>query len=60
MLMLWLRNMQPSTVPRMAVGVVITTATGSVQDSYCAASTNIVIIIAKISVVEIVVPDCVS
>ena len=60
MLILLFINMQPRTTPRIAVGVVMTTATGSVHDSYWAANTRMVIITANMSIVVMVVPDCVS
>ena len=52
--------MQPMMVPRMAVGIDIITATGSVQLSYWAASTRRVMMTANNSTVVIVVPDWVS
>ena len=53
-------SIHPITVPSMAVGIEMTTAIGSVQLSYCAASTSMVIITAKISTNVMVVPDWVS
>ena len=60
MLMLWLMNIHPSTVPRMAIGIDSTTAIGSVQLSYWAASTSSVRMMAKRNTAVTVVPDWVS
>ena len=54
------KNIHPSTVPKIAVGIEMTTAIGSVQLSYWAAKTRIVMTMAKIRTIEIVVPDWVS
>ena len=43
-------------VPRIAVGIEITTASGSVQLSYWAASTRMVTIMANSNTVVMVVP----
>ena len=52
--------MTPARVPSTAIGMLSITATGSVQLSYCAASTRRVITTANTSTKAMVVPACVS
>ena len=60
MLMLWFMHIHPNTVPNMATGMAGTTAMGSLQLSYWAASTSMVMIMAKMNTTFTVSPDCVS
>ena len=50
-------QMHPRIVPRIAIGVARITAIGSVQLSYWAASTRMVIMIANMNTNVMVVPD---